>query len=451
MTEAGVLSTRVGGLVVVGLGLLAGAAAAIQPTLTAVAAVGLVCTLVALRWPTLLVVAMYAGILFDRLGVTGAKLGDFPITASKLSVLATIGLWTAHAGLSGARFVRWHAVQNAMLGVIGVTAVGIALANSMSTGKFTLYGLLMMTVMVTVVYAILAEARLEPLYRGLAAVLLAALVASVSRPNVPGADGRVSGTMGDPNEWATTVLLLAPLLLGGLVGDDRRVGQLLRVGLVALVPLGILRSESRAALVVLTLVLPGCLYLMRSRRDEVLACGGLAVAAAPFLIDLDTALGRFWKLLDNLQGGAAVEDESLEERSELFRQGVQLFKDHWFIGAGPGNFETATGFVSHEGTLRPAHNTYLEIASEQGIVGLSAAFVFLGTVAWSLHRGWKGARTERDRSRVLGAALGLGAFALMAATLGLLTFAMGYLALGFTLAVLHQARSDEGSADGYVG
>lgn len=423
------------------VGVLLGLAVAIQPKLTLIAFGGLALGGLGVMVPPALVAFMFLGMLMDRAGVTGMKLGAFPVTASKLSVLACIGMWLVHAGIYGVRPLRWHPVLTAMAGVIGTMAVCIAYSNSMAEGKFSLYGVLMMTVMVALVYAALAEAELTPLYRVLSGVFLLALLVSVRGPGAA-EGGRAAGTMGDPNEWATMVLLIAPFLLGGLAADDGGLGRLLRMALVGLAPLAILRSESRTALVVGVLISPACLYILRRHRGELAACGAAALFAVPFVIDLDKALFRFNQLVANLQGAATVQDSSLEERSELFRQGVQLFKDHWFIGAGPGNFATATGFVSHTGTFRPAHNTYLEIASEQGIVGLTPAIIFLVTVGTTLHAAWKGATKDGDRSRLLGVAAGLVALALMAATLGLLTFSMAYLVLGFGLAVVYQAHRE---------
>jgi hypothetical protein len=69
--------------------------------------------------------------------------------------------------------------------------------------------------------------------------------------------------------------------------------------------------------------------------------------------------------------------------------------------------------------------------------------IFLLTVASTLRDGALGARSTAGEGRVIGVGAGLGALALMAATLGLLTFSMAYLVLGFSLAIVHQARTRE--------
>ncbi|MDP2307593.1 MAG: O-antigen ligase family protein [Pseudomonadota bacterium] len=422
-----------------GLGVLVGLAVSLQP---AIALLSVVCVGVAFlgaAQPWLLVVGMWAGILFDRIGATGMDVGRLPVTASKLSVVAGVALWAVHAAVSGARPVRWHPVLGAMVGMVATMAFCIAWAGSIEVGQFDLAGLAMMTVMVALVYAVLREAPLRPLYRVLGLGLVLVLLSSLRSAGAVPAGARASGTMGDPNEWATTVLLVGPFVLGGLADDPGRGVGPLRMALLLLVPAAVLASGSRSALVVGALIAPACLYLLRRRFRELVLCAAVAAAGAPLVLDVEVAMSRFGLLMQRLFGGGSAEDASFTERTELLHQGVQLFYDHWFIGAGPGMFPIATGFVSQAGTLRPAHNTYLQIASEQGVVGLVPLAIFLVTVMATLRRGFVGARDAEGRSRVLGIAVGLAALALMAATLGLLTFAMAWLVLGIGLAVVGQA------------
>lgn len=420
------------------LGAGVGIAAATRPLLLllGVAAAGV--GLVTLLFPTSIVGLMFTAVLFDQLGVTGMNLDEFPITASKLSVLGGLGVWTVRAALGGGPLVRWHPVLSAMLGVVAVTAISVAIHNSLSVGKFTLAGLAMVTVLVGFVYTVLAEAPLHNLYRALAAILVGVCLLSLA----PASGGRSSGTLGDPNEWATMVLLLTPTLLGGLAEDRLSLARLLRVSLLLLAPLVILRTGSRSAFVVGLVVFPGCVYLLRRRRAELAAGLSLAAVATPFAIGLSATLERMQKLADNLTGAAVLPDTSLEERSELFRQAVDLFREHWLLGTGPGTFARASGFLSDYGRFRPAHNSYLEVLCEQGIVGLVPFAILGAVVVRTLWRGHRAAPDAASRSRVLGVSFGLVAVVLMAGTLGLLTFSMAYLVLGLALVVATQAEGN---------
>ena len=424
-------------LVVVLLGAAAGLAISQQPLLTVLGIIALLIGLVCTAHPHLLFGLMFAGILFDRLGATGLKVDAFPITASKLTVLASIAAWGVHVMLSRARPLLWHPVLSAMSAMVLLTAVQIVLTDTLDVGKFNLAGFGMMTILVALVYTILSESNLQPLYRYMGALFMVALVLAAANSS---GTGRASGTMGDPNEWATIVLMLTPLLLGGLADDEHPLIRPVRMGLLLLAPLVILLSMSRTALVVCALTAPGCLYLLRQRRGELLACFAAALVGTPLVVDLERALIRFRQLLDNLRGGAVVEDVSFTERRILLDQGWQVFTEHWLIGAGPGNGPAASGYTSLTGRLRPVHNSYLEIASEQGVVGLLFMVVFMASVAWTLYSGHRSSSRSADRNRIHGLAIGLGALCLMAATLGLLTFAMAYLLLGFALAVVYRAQ-----------
>lgn len=426
-----------------GLGLIVGLAVTAQLKVTVAAMIGVGLGVVGLVWPPALVAGMWLGMLFDRLGLTGMRMGGFPITASKLTVLGSIVLWALHAGLTRSPLFRWHPVLTAMMVFLATTGITTVYSNCWQYGKYHVMGLVMMAILIMVVSAALEKASLRPLYRFLGAMFILALAASIRSGGGSSEYGRSAGTMGDPNEWATMVIMLTPFFLGGLASDDHELARPVRMGLVMLAPLAVLVSASRTALVMGALISPGCLWLFRARRGELLACAGTAVLVAPFVLDLGASAARLISLVENFRGGATVEDVSFVERSELFRQGKQLFLDNWGMGAGPGNFSRSTGFISHEGLFRPAHDTYLEVASEQGVFGLTAFFVFLGTVAYSLISGFMAATRDEDQNRVMGLTLGLGAFALMAVTLGLLTFSMAYLMLGFGLAVLYQARQPE--------
>lgn len=427
----------------VGLGALVGLAVAGDPRLPVLLAGAGVGLWAALRRPELLVGLMFASILMDRAGGTGATIARLPVTASKLSVLGSLGLWALHGLLRREPVVRLHPVLLGLGGMVLSTWVAIAWSSDFDAGRFALLGAGMVAVLTGLVYAILAERPLEPLARGMAAVLLAALAASIIGGTTYSDTGRATGTFGDPNEWAALVLLVSPVILGVLIDDPHPLARLLRLGLMGLVPLAVLASGSRSALMVGALITPGLVWALRGRQGELLLCAALGLVAAPLAIDLEVALERLLRLFGRAGGAALVEDSSLDERGELLRQGLELFSRHWGMGAGPGRFAVATGFLSVNEGYRPAHNTYLELASEQGVFGLGVAAVAAGLVVGTLRRAWQLAPDDRHRHRVLGAASGLFAVGLMAATLGLLTFSVIYLTLGIVLAVTHQASRGE--------
>lgn len=426
------------GLVSAGLGLAVGGLVALSPWLPPLLLGALAVTVAGLSSPTFLVGLMYVAMLFDQAGVAGVDVATLPVTASKLAVLGSIGMWVAHAALNKRPPVRWSPVLGGLLGMVAAIATTTAWAGTMATGIFDLAGVAMLTVLVGLVYAALAEERLEGLYRFCALALALILLANIAAAR---GGGRATGTMGDPNEWGAMLLLLTPWLLGGLATDRHWLARPLRLAMIGLPPVAVVMTQSRAAFVASLVLGPLCLLLLlRRHRGEILLAGLVGLVLTPLAVDLEAATRRYRTLLDKLGGAPVVEDNSLNERAELGRQAWDLFMDHWFVGVGPGNFQSKSGFIPHEGPLLPPHNTYLQVACEQGIVGLVALMAFGLLVSRHVARGWATARTEQGRSRLLGIGLGLAAIALMASTLGLLTLAMAYLVLGFGLAVLHQER-----------
>lgn len=426
-------------VVPLGLGLLAGAGVALSPALPALLLGALVVAWMGLSSPPFLVGLMYVAMLFDQAGVAGIDVARLPVTASKLAVLGSMGMWAVHALLARRKPARWHPVLGGLLTMVAATGLSIAVVGSMHYGIFDLAGLAMLTVLVGLVYAALAEAELSSLYRACAIALSLILLSNMAAAS---GGGRSTGTMGDPNEWGAMLLLLTPWLLGGLAWDDHPLARPLRLAMLGLPPVAIMMTQSRAAFVAAMVVLPLSVLLVRHRRSELSLAAVAAAVAAPVAVDVDAALARYRTLVDKLTGSAAVEDNSLNERAELGRQAWDLFIEHPWLGVGPGEFQTESGFIPLEGHLLPPHNTFLQIACEQGIVGLVATAVLGLAVTHTLARGYQRARDPQGRARVLGAALGLAAIALMATTLGLLTLAMAYLVLGFSLAVVHQEVED---------
>ena len=117
---------------VVVLGLLLGLAVSQEPVLCAIVVAGLGVAAFGVAVPTALVAMMFCSVLFDRLGLTGAEVAEFPVTLSKLSVLGALGLWTVHALLAGRPLVRWHPVMTGLGVLIATTAVSTVVSSIMS-------------------------------------------------------------------------------------------------------------------------------------------------------------------------------------------------------------------------------------------------------------------------------------------------------------------------------
>jgi O-antigen ligase len=82
------------------------------------------------------------------------------------------------------------------------------------------------------------------------------------------------------------------------------------------------------------------------------------------------------------------------ERAAQFRAGWLMWQAHPVTGVGAGNYSDAYLDVAYNGwwiSRGHAHNAYMQIAAEQGLIGL-AAYLWLWWVQW---RRSVGAATQR--------------------------------------------------------
>ena len=80
--------------------------------------------------------------------------------------------------------------------------------------------------------------------------------------------------------------------------------------------------------------------------------------------------------------------DSAEVRIEYWKAGWEMFRQNPWIGVGPGNFaDCYTAYRTPEGSeTRRAHNDYIEVAVEEGAVGLAAFLAVWAAWGWAMGR-----------------------------------------------------------------
>lgn len=191
-------------------------------------------------------------------------------------------------------------------------------------------------------------------------------------------DGRFAGAGGDPNYLAAGLIpaiAVAATLIGQVGGPVRRVGL---AGMIVVMGFGLAASQSRGGLIAAVLAAIAALVLYRRRFLAVLVVGAVVVVGASFFAVQPAALQR----VTQLDGGGTG-------RSDLWRVGWLIFKDHPVTGVGLDNFRSESfRYVRKPGNLeyvrliaeRPVvvHNTYLELLVEVGVVGLVLFLAVVG-------------------------------------------------------------------------
>ena len=228
----------------------------------------------------------------------------------------------------------------------------------------------------------LEPARVARMY--VAACSVAALVGLVAffRHNL-----RASGPVGDPNDFAFFLVAALPLCIG-----LRRDAQHKRVYSVAalVMTLAILATLSRGALVGIGAMLTYALASRRIRAGAVFAAIVLAGIAVTVVLIVAPD-----KLATSLHAKGQVAQQNVDSRLSRWQAAAEMTYDHPLTGLGPAGFrENYDRYIDYHGNnpergLDVAHEMYLEVSSELGVVGLAA---FVGVLGF----GYRGAK-ERAR------------------------------------------------------
>ena len=206
---------------------------------------------------------------------------------------------------------------------------------------------------------------------------------------------RAIGPIGEKNRFAQIMLMLMPLgLFGGMAERAGRARFLLMMGF-SLATAGCALTFSRGAVVALGLtvtIATGMGYL-RPRQLLMLALGGLLLVA--LLPQYRTRMASLFAI-DTLVSsrGNAVEslDGSIRGRATEMLAAARVFADHPIVGIGPGMFKyyarkygLSGGYRALDGR-RQAHNLYLGIAAEHGLLGLGCFMAIVLITLHNLHR-----------------------------------------------------------------
>jgi O-antigen ligase len=216
-------------------------------------------------------------------------------------------------------------------------------------------------------------------YWGFAQVGAAAFGTGVENLQGEIQQARLDGPIGEKNYYAQIMLALIPL---GLVQFQGQRSKLLRLlaGIATMAILaGIALTFSRGVVIGFVLMLL-VMTIMRYIKLQQL----VIVLVGIFL--LFQLLPQYGMRLSSLQSVLAIteEDSAGVSGTDISTQGRigemlaawLVFLDHPFIGVGPGMFNSyypeyaeRVGLKIHTGT-RAAHNLFLEIAAELGLIGL---------------------------------------------------------------------------------
>jgi putative inorganic carbon (HCO3(-)) transporter len=382
-----------------------------------------------------------AGLGVTLLFATFKPLTDYfvpqlPLDIGQMALIVTLGSWFLHA-------VRRHrlAIPSSTLNLplfIFIGAASLSLPGALSIG-YGLKEIVKWAQIVLVMWLVIDQAGVKkwPLVVGF--VLTAATLEAVigvwqfGRGDGPenfiilGHYYRAYGTFEQPNPYAGFIGLALPIAIGLALGalglwfppvlrswqeNRRQWGEFIRAGLskdlallAALIALAgllfaaLIMSWSRgawlgfgAAALVIVFAWPRKAWL-----GAVLVIGGLVLGMIALRFNLLpgsiasrlTGFTEFTQTFDVRGVGITSENYAVLERLAHWQAAEAMARYHFWLGVGLGNYEPvypAYELMNWHFPLGHAHNIYLNMLAETGIVGLVAYLVLWISVIWQTWR-----------------------------------------------------------------
>jgi O-antigen ligase len=331
-----------------------------------------------LRWPITVAFGAYAFMVpFDSVAVVTGAGGA---TATRLLGIVAAGVLLA-VGVVERRLVRPPAVAVwvVLLFIYAIMTLAWAVNEDLSRARLITAASLVAMYLAAVTFQVsqkeLATVCVLTMIAGVlasAAGLISGFEADAER-EVRGSM-TIGGQQGSPNAIAHSLILPLAMTVGTLFAARHLLAKAAALAGAAVIAAGIFLTMSRSSLA--AVIFMACVLLYRFRvRWQVLAVIGAVAVVLPFMPDL------FFERIGRVFTG---EDATGSGRTEIWSIGLEALARFGLFGAGLANFPAAYDIYAHtppRGLSRGAHNEYLGIWVELGIIGLTC---FLGAVVGHL-------------------------------------------------------------------
>lgn len=189
----------------------------------------------------------------------------------------------------------------------------------------------------------------------------------------------------DPNDLALALVLFLPFAWWLTSVLRSRLARATMFGCIAMLVGGIVATQSRGGLLAL-LATVAVLVLQQDRARRGLLV--ITFTAATVLSATIMSAGVFDRYLTIT---SYQHDESAVARLAVWKAGARMFADHMLTGTGAGTFEIVYGqhYIDRAAAgniWRAAHSSYIEIAAELGIIGVTIWLSILASAFRSLSR-----------------------------------------------------------------
>ena len=180
---------------------------------------------------------------------------------------------------------------------------------------------------------------------------------------------RVYSTLANPNVLGTYLLLIIPFAAAMMITASGVWKKLVYAGICAMLAVCLVLTYSRGCY--LGILFAALVFLILLDRRFLIPMV-ILLLLCPFILP-DTILTRFTSIGD-------MSDSSTSYRVYIWMGTLDMLKDYWFCGIGPGEaaFDLVYPSYAYSAITAPhSHSLYLQILCETGVVGFAA---FLGMI-----------------------------------------------------------------------
>lgn len=193
---------------------------------------------------------------------------------------------------------------------------------------------------------------------------------------------RITGTAADPNYFALHLVMLIPLSVSLFLSSKSILARSYLAGFFMLSLLNIFFTFSRGGMIGLVIVLSLSFFMLVLHNRKKLIPVFISVLFILSIIPLIPE--QYWSRIRTIPD---VKDVAIRARLDTWRAGYEIILEHPLMGVGVGNFRyeyflkaLASPDIRMKAQL-VAHNTFIEIAAESGILAL---IFFLTLIFWTL-------------------------------------------------------------------
>jgi O-antigen ligase len=334
------------------------------------------------HWLAFAGVYLFTLMLYARPNDLAPALGAFPLV--KIVAIGALLIYIGSKITAGERLSVWT-LEMTMLVVIaalGLLLIPIAISPKQSMDMLTDTYLKTVIIFILMVNLIDTRGRIFSMWK-LVVICGAALGVGAIKSYIKGEftaqglriEGLVGGMFENPNDLATALDLLLPFAVA-LTLISKGLARLLYLACTALLAVGVVFTLSRGGFLGL-MASSGVLLWKLGRSRRLKTTLGVALICGILLAVLPGGYGSRIATIFNTEQDKTG---SAQLRSELIKRAATIAINRPIVGVGMGNFH----FYSIR--EKAAHNSYLEIAAELGVMGLIAYLILIFAPLRSLHR-----------------------------------------------------------------